>query len=101
MPGDYCSESAAGDILFKGLNNLYSILMGKADLSQTYDWCNCGDGGLSGGAIAGIVLCSLAGLVLILGCYYYYCYKKKSYRMDEAAAKGMDSTIRKSIVPTL
>ena len=44
-------------------------------MSDSYDWCDCG--GLGAGAIAGIVLGSIAALIIVV-CIISCCRKKTS-----------------------
>ena len=67
-------------------------------MTMTYDWCNCGDSGLSAGAIAGIVIGSAVGLVLVIGCVYYLFCKYDKYEIDDSAVNAMEPKVRKSII---
>ena len=67
-------------------------------MTLNYDWCNCGPKGLSAGAIAGIVIGSTAGFLLLVGFVYWLCCKKDQYGLDESAVNAMEPQVKKSIV---
>jgi hypothetical protein len=59
----YCSETDEGKAFTKQLDVYYSTKEGSTNIIS-YDWCQCG--GLGAGAIAGIVIGCVAGVVLII-----------------------------------
>ena len=75
----FCSETTQGRSYTTALNVYYSAQEGSTDL-VTYDWCGCG--GLGVGAIVGIVLGSIAGLVLLV-CLIQCCRRRKTSEEKE------------------
>jgi hypothetical protein len=78
LPAAVCSDSLEGENIINSYNQLYSTQIGANANSAQYDWCNCG-GGLSGGAIAGIIVGSIAGVILIGGVAYCLWKRKKQF----------------------
>ena len=63
-----CSTSAIGTLFVYNLNRIYRSYEGYSKVTG-YDWCGCG--GLSAGAIAGIVIATIAFVVILILMIYF------------------------------